>query len=89
MRAQKNPPLSIEEFGCLTFHKGIMEKTLSKEVFFNLVAVMEGKEKINLLYADSIAESMRIWAVNLGATHFCHWFHPLTGRAAEKHDAAA
>ncbi len=87
MRSQPPPPLSIEEFGCLTFHKGIMEKTLSKEVFFNLVAVMEGKEKVNPLYADSIAEAMRIWAVNLGATHFCHWFHPLTGRAAEKHDA--
>ena len=87
MYFQERASLPIDQFGCLTFHQAVMEKRLSKEVFANVSAAMEGKEKINPLYADSIANAMKTWASELRATHFCHWFHPLTEKAAEKHDA--
>lgn len=48
---------------------------------------MEGREKIEERYADAIAQAMKEWATSMGATHYCHWFQPLTGSAAEKHDA--
>jgi glutamine synthetase len=77
----------MDQLGSLTFHRGVMEKMLSKEVFANLISAIEGRGRINPLYSDAIANAMKNWAVDLGATHFCHWFHPLTGKAAEKHDA--
>lgn len=60
---------------------------MPKEVYRNLVDAMAGKEKIKLEYADKIAESLKRWAIEHGATHYSHWFHPLTGSSAEKHDA--
>ncbi len=69
------------------FHAAIMEKLLPKNVWVNLKGAIEERVKLNPLYAETIAEAMRKWAVEKGATHFCHWFQPLTGLAAEKHDA--
>lgn len=77
----------IDRFGCLTFHREIMKKVLPKDVFINVTVAMEGKGKINALHADVIANALKDWAISLGATHFCHWFQPLTGAGAEKHDA--
>jgi Uncharacterized protein related to glutamine synthetase len=74
-------------FGRFVFHKGVMEKRLPKEVFENLMNAMAGKEKIKLSYADKIAESLKRWAIEHGATHYSHWFQPLTGSSAEKHDS--
>lgn len=87
MASQKSTALPLNQFGCLTFHRGVMEKKLPKEVYANVSAAMDGKAKINPLYADSIAGAMKSWAVDLGATYFCHWFQPLTGQPAEKHDS--
>ncbi|MBI2743670.1 MAG: glutamine synthetase III [Chlamydiales bacterium] len=78
---------AVEEFGRLTFSRALMEKILPKKVFVNFLQAIEGKGKINPEYADAIAIAMKDWAVGLGATHFCHWFQPLTGYAAEKQDA--
>lgn len=74
------------EFGQLTFDRGTMERLLPKKVLTNVLLAMEGKEKINPLHAEPIAQAMKEWAVSLGATHFCHWFQPLTGLTAFKHD---
>ena len=74
-------------FGRLVFHRGVMEKRLPKEIYKNLIAAMAGKEKVKLEYADKIAEALKRWAVEHGATHYSHWFHPLTGSSAEKHDS--
>jgi glutamine synthetase len=87
MNSHKLSRPSIDQFGSLTFHKEAMKKCLSEEIFSNLVATMEGKESINLQNLDAIAEAMKTWAISLGATHYCHWFHPLTGKPAEKHDS--
>ncbi len=70
-----------------TFHREAMEKALPKNIWANLQLVIEGKTKLNPAFAEPIAEAMKKWAVEKGATHFCHWFQPLTGLAAEKHDA--
>ncbi len=74
-------------FGQETFHRGVMEKMLPKNVWANLKEVMEGKGKLNPSHAQTIGETMKEWAMKNGATHFCHWFLPQTGLAAEKHDA--
>jgi len=79
--------LSMDRFGCLTFNRSVMEKMLPQTIFENLIQAMEGKGKVKVEYISEIANAMKEWAVNQGATHFCHWFLPLTGIAAEKHDA--
>ena len=78
---------SVEEFGKLTFNRTLMERLLPKKVSTNLLQALEGKGKINPEYADTIALALKDWAIGMGATHFCHWFQPLTGYAAEKQDA--
>ncbi len=78
---------TVEEFGRLTFNRAIMEKVLPRKVFTNFLQTLEGKGKINPEFADTIALAMKDWAISLGATHYCHWFQPLTGYAAEKQDA--
>jgi glutamine synthetase len=79
--------VDLKKFGILTFNKKIMAKMLPKEVYQNLVAATEGKERINSSYAGTIAQAMQDWAKSHGATHFTHWFQPMTGLAAEKQDA--
>lgn len=74
-------------FGQDTFDHKVMEKVLPRAIFANLREAAEGRAKLNPAYAPKIAEAMKDWAVKHGATHFCHWFQPLTGSAAEKHDA--
>ena len=70
-----------------TFHPGLMEKSLPRNVWAKLKESIEGKSKLNPTHAQTIAEAMKEWAIQNGATHFCHWFQPQTGLAAEKHDA--
>jgi glutamine synthetase len=74
-------------FGQETFHRGIMEKMLPRSVWINLKDAIEGKGKLNPSHSQTIADAMKDWAIKNGATHFCHWFLPQTGLAAEKHDA--
>lgn len=76
-----------DEFGMHVFTRSVMQKMLPREIYRNVINAMEGKEKIREEYADPIAVAMKEWAISLGATHFTHWFQPLTGASAEKHDA--
>src|SRR5262245_42371739 len=78
---------SVEDFGRLTFNRTVMEKVLPKKMLTNYLQALEGKGKIHPEFADTIALAMKDWAIGLGATHFCHWFQPLTGFVAEKQDA--
>lgn len=75
------------QFGIHAFHMRAMEQALPKKVVQNIQAVREGKERLNPTHADAIADALRDWAIQHGATHFTHWFQPLTGGAAEKHDS--
>lgn len=78
---------SSETFGINVFNRSVMQKMLPKEVYKNVLQAIEGKEKIRLEFADTIAAAIKEWAIGKGATHYSHWFQPLTGASAEKHDA--
>lgn len=76
-----------EIFGCNVFNEGVMQARLPKSVFKALKKTMEEGKKLSQDIADVVAAAMREWAVEKGATHYTHWFQPMTGITAEKHDA--
>lgn len=76
-----------ELFGCNCFSNAVMREWLPKTTFKELLAVQAGEKEMALEVADVVADAMKAWAIQKGATHFTHWFHPLTGLTAEKHDS--
>lgn len=76
-----------EIFGCNVFNEGVMQARLPKAVFKALKKTMEEGKQLSQDIADVVAAAMREWAVEKGATHYTHWFQPMTGITAEKHDA--
>ena len=76
-----------EIFGCNVFSKAVMCERLPKKVYAEMVEAMEHGGNVSLATADIVANAMKDWAVEHGATHYTHWFQPLTGITAEKHDA--
>ena len=76
-----------EIFGAHVFGFKIMQQFLTKEAFKSLMRAIDKGDKINRSIADQIASSMKDWAMAKGVTHYTHWFQPLTGATAEKHDA--
>ncbi len=78
---------AAEIFGENVFNDTVMKERLPKNVYKALRAVIEDGAELKLADADVIANAMKDWAVEKGATHFTHWFMPLTGVTAEKHDA--
>ena len=80
--------VNVEElFGKNVFTLGKMRERLPKKVFQEVQKVMETGGEMSLATADVVAKAMKDWAVENGATHYTHWFQPLTGITAEKHDA--
>ena len=75
-----------EVFGCDVFTIEKMRQYLSREAFRQLERTMAEGEAMDRGLADQIAAAMKAWAVAKGATHYTHWFHPLNGATAEKHD---
>ncbi len=76
-----------EFFGSNVFDKKKMKGYLSKLTYEKLISTIERGELINQEDANQIATAMKIWAMEKGATHYTHWFQPLTGSTAEKHDS--
>ncbi|WP_303032650.1 glutamine synthetase III family protein, partial [Dubosiella newyorkensis] len=76
-----------EYFACNVFSKHEMQKYLPNSVFKKLNQVMEYGEPLPAEIADVVANAMKDWAMEKGATHYTHWFQPMTGITAEKHDA--
>ena len=76
-----------EYFGKYVFNKEKMFKYLPSDVYAQMVNVMENGAVMDRALADKVAEGMKKWAMDMGATHYTHWFHPLTDTTAEKHDA--
>ncbi len=76
-----------EYFGENVFSKSVMKEYLPKEAFEEVLRVEKEGGKISMATADAVADGMMRWATEKGATHYTHWFHPLTGITAEKHDA--
>ena len=80
--------LKVEEiFGSKVFGLGTMRQRLPIEAYNEVTTVMEKGGELSLKTADVVAKAMKEWAMENGATHYTHWFQPLTGITAEKHDA--
>lgn len=84
---ERNGETSSEIFGSQVFNQSIMKEFLTDEAYNSIILAIEKGEKIQRDTADLIASAMKQWAISKGATHYTHWFQPLTGATAEKHDA--
>ena len=76
-----------EIFGEDVFNDTVMQERLPKKVYKDLKKIIEEGKELDLATADVIAHEMKEWAIDKGATHYTHWFQPLTGATAEKHDS--
>ncbi|WP_044958649.1 glutamine synthetase III family protein [Butyrivibrio sp. WCD2001] len=76
-----------EEFGCLVFNDKIMRERLPKDIYKAVHKTIEMGSHLELDVANTVAAVMKEWAIENGATHFTHWFQPMTGLTAEKHDS--
>jgi glutamine synthetase len=76
-----------EIFGCMVFNDDVMRERLPKEVYRSLTKTIATGRTIDASIADVVANAMKDWAIEKGATHYTHWFQPLTGVTAEKHDS--
>ena len=76
-----------EYFGSQVFDDRVMRANLSAEVYASLRKTIDEGKELDITVANAVAEAMKNWAVSKGATHFTHWFQPLTGITAEKHDS--
>ncbi len=80
--------INVEEiFASKVFTRATMKERLPKNVYKEVIKVMEQGGELSLAAADVVAKAMKDWAVENGATHYTHWFQPLTGITAEKHDS--
>jgi glutamine synthetase len=82
----KDAPIS-DYFGCMTFGLAQMREKLPKDAYNNLLRTLDQGKKLPKETAEAIASAIKEWSVSKGVTHFCHWFQPMTGLTAEKHDA--
>src|SRR5210317_363902 len=78
---------NIEAFGENVFSLKVMEGRLSAPTFAKLKKTVDTGATLDASIADEVAEAMKEWAMEKGATHYTHWFQPLTGATAEKHDS--
>lgn len=84
----KAPSKRISDyFGEMAYTKAQMQATLSPDVFKKVTFAIENRKKIDLETADAVASAVKNWALERGVTHYTHWFQPLTGATAEKHDS--
>lgn len=76
-----------ERFACNVFNRTVMKQYLAPKSYKQFEHLMQEGQNLDRDLADHIAESMKKWALSMGVTHYAHWFQPLTGRTAEKHDS--
>ena len=77
----------VQYFGSNTFNDAVMRERLPIDVYLALKKTIESGEELGDDIADIVATAMKEWAIEHGATHFTHWFQPMTGITAEKHDS--
>ena len=77
----------LEDYGCLAFSDDVMKERIPKSIYKAFHESLDNGEELSKECATVIANAMKIWALENGATHFTHWFMPMTGLTAEKHDA--
>jgi glutamine synthetase len=76
-----------EKFGSLVFDDRVMKSMLSSEIYQSLKKTIDEGTQLDINVANAVATAMKEWAIDNGATHYTHWFQPLTGVTAEKHDS--
>ena len=76
-----------EQFGSMVFDDRVMKASLDSKVYASLKKTIDEGKELDLTVANAVAAAMKDWAVERGATHYTHWFEPLTGVTAEKHDS--
>ena len=76
-----------ELFGEYVFNDTVMRERLPKNVYKKLTKTIAESHELDSSIADVVANAMKDWAIEKGATHYCHWFQPMTGVTAEKHDS--
>ncbi|PIY33955.1 MAG: glutamine synthetase type III, partial [Bacteroidetes bacterium CG_4_10_14_3_um_filter_42_6] len=82
------PSLKVSDYyGSMTFNSQTMKEYLTDEAYKVVMSAVEKGTRIDRKITDQIASAMKAWALNRGVSHYTHWFHPLTGSTAEKHDA--
>ncbi len=81
------PSKVSDYYGSMTFNQSVMREYLTEEAYRAVMNAIENGESIDRKVTDQVASAMKAWAMAKGATHYTHWFHPLTGSTAEKHDA--
>ena len=74
-------------FGCRVFNDKVMKSKLSSDVYKKLKKTINNGKELDISVANSVAQAMKDWAIENGATHYTHWFQPMTGSTAEKHDS--
>ncbi|MBR6534844.1 MAG: glutamine synthetase III, partial [Clostridia bacterium] len=74
-------------FGCMVFNDAVMKQRLPKETYESLKEAINEGSSLDSALAATVANVMKEWAIEKGATHFTHWFQPMTGMTAEKHDS--
>lgn len=93
-KSLSSKPIEVEEkerrsdlFGKNVFNENTMRQYLTKDAFVGVMNAVKYGKKIDRAIADQVSSSMKAWALSKGVTHYTHWFQPLTGTTAEKHDA--
>ena len=76
-----------ESFGCMVFNEARMKARLPKETYKAMKKTIRDGKSLDIAVANVVANAMKEWAVEMGATHYTHWFQPMTGITAEKHDS--
>lgn len=76
-----------ELFGSLVFNDAVMKERLPKDTYNALKKTMKDGKSLDRTVANVVANAMKDWALEKGATHYTHWFQPMTGVTAEKHDS--
>ena len=76
-----------EMFGSLVFNDAAMKERLPKDIYKSLQKTIKEGLKLDITLANVVANAMKDWAIEKGATHYTHWFQPMTGITAEKHDS--
>lgn len=87
VEVKREENLTSDYYGMLVFDRPKMKKYLSKDIYKGICDAIDNGTNIDRKVADHVAIGMKAWAIENGATHYTHWFHPLTDGTAEKHDA--
>ena len=80
-------PANIDFYGCDVFNETAIRQYLSKGIAEQLIATINNGTPLDPTIAGDVAHAMKEWAIERGATHYTHWFQPLTSGTAEKHDS--